>query len=379
MSPGPAANRVRLLVCTRAQLIGGAEHSLATLLAHLDERYLVSLVAADREVADFLATRRALERVTIIPKAGDQDRPASLAALLKAFAAAEPDLVHLNRTWIWDRPFDILAGLLTRQAKVVVVEHTQPAPTESRLQRARRRWLTGRIDAEVAVGEAAARSYERCLGLPTGRVLTIHNGVEPLPELDPHRPLRKPPVIGAVGRLSREKGYADLPPLLARLPEVRAIVAGEGPERENLLEAAAAAGVSDRFELVGWQADVGEWLPRFDVLVAPSRAEGSPPLAALQAMMAGVPIVAADVGSVSEAIGDHETGLLVPPRDEAALADAVTELLDDAALRSRLVVAARERVREEFEAGGMARRFEALYAEISSAPPVPSEAPARVV
>src|SRR5262249_35102322 len=118
------------------------------------------------------------------------------------------------------------------------------------------------------------------------------------------------------------------------------------------------------------------WFPRFDLLLAPSRSEGSPPLAALQAMMVGVPVVATRVGGIPEAIDDGETGMLVPPADAEAMAAAIDKLIVDDGLRRRIAAAARTRVERDFSAPSMARSFEALYAEISPSVPGFSSAPA---
>ena len=370
-------SEIRLTVSSRAKLIGGAEHTLGTLLRNLDERYSVSLVMADREVAEFLAAHRRPRWVTIVPKRGDQDLRSTIPRLRAAFAKDEPHLVHVNRTWLWDRPVDIAAATLVRDARVVVVEHTQSLPTRSKRQREFRRRLSERIDAMVSVSDAAAREAERYIGLRPGTVRTIHNGVEPADPLPLDRPLGRPVTIGAVGRLAWEKGYEYVPPILRQLGgDAQALIVGDGPDREKLARLALAEGVAERFHMVGWQHDVSTWFPRFDFLLAPSRSEGSPPLAALQAMTLGVPVVATDVGGIPEAIDDHETGILVPPADAEAMARAIDELIVDDGLRRRLAAASRERAMRDFAAPMMARRFEALYAEISPAVPGFSAAPA---
>lgn len=369
MSPNvhdfPRPGEIRIVVSSRAKLIGGAEHTLATLLHNLDERFAVSLVTACGEVAEFLAAHREPRRVTVIDQPDHQDSRSALPALRAAFAASDPHLIHVNRTWLWDRPVDIAAATTVRGAEVVVVEHTMPLPTRSRRQRLVRRALNERIGAAVTVSHAAARASEISIGLPTGSVRTIHNGVELVDPLPLERPLRRPVTIGAVGRLSWEKGYEYIPPVLRAVAGTEALIVGDGPDREKLARLALAEGVADRFEMVGWQQDVSDWFPRFDLLVSPSRSEGSPPLAALQAMMLRVPVVATDVGGIPEAITNRETGILVPVGDTVAMAAAVGELIVDDGIRHRITAAARARVEREFSAPQMARSFEALYTEIS--------------
>jgi glycosyltransferase involved in cell wall biosynthesis len=371
------AREVRLVVSSRATLIGGAEHTLATLLRNLDERFAVSLVTATGEVAEFLAAHRQPRRVTVIEKPDHQDPRGSLPALRAAFAAADPHLIHVNRTWLWDRPVDIAAATMVRGADVVVVEHTMALPTRSRRQRLLRRALSERVGANVSVSDAAARAAEAAIGLSPGSVRTIRNGVEPVEPLPLDRPLGRPVTIGAVGRLSWEKGYENIPSVLRAVAGTEALIVGDGPDHEKLARLALAEGVGDRFEMVGWQHDVDDWFSRFDLLIAPSRSEASPPLAALQAMMVGVPVVATAVGGIPEAITNRETGIIVPVADTVAMAAAVAELIVDDGIRRRIAAAARARVLREFSAPQMARSFEALYAEISRTVPDSSAAPAR--
>jgi glycosyltransferase involved in cell wall biosynthesis len=247
---------------------------------------------------------------------------------------------------------------------VVAVEHAVPRPTPNPRKRLSHRLLARRLGALVSVGENSARMVEHCIGLETGAVTTIHNGVEVAP-FEPRLSPSPRPTIGAIGRLSPEKGFDDLPHILTRIPAARAVVLGEGPERARLAKLAAELGVADRFELPGWQESPGSWLSSFDLLAAPSRGEGFP-LVTLEAMMAGLPVVATDVGSVSEAIEDRVTGMLVPPRDTEAMAAAIEAVLADPELRERMVRTARERVLAEFTAAGMARNFEALYDRVLS-------------
>jgi glycosyltransferase involved in cell wall biosynthesis len=124
----------------------------------------------------------------------------------------------------------------------------------------------------------------------------------------------------------------------------RAAIVGDGPERAALEAAAATAQV----ELLGERGDVPEQLAASDVFVLSSRSEGMP-MSILEAMAAGLPVVASAVGGIPEIVRDGETGLLVPPGDADALAAALGRLLDDDGLRRRLGAAGRERALDEFD------------------------------
>src|SRR5205085_203235 len=142
-----------------------------------------------------------------------------------------------------------------------------------------------------------------------------------------------------------------------------ALLVGDGPEKSALLERATAAGVADRVTVTGWRDDARDYLGALDVFVLPSRFEGFPQ-AIVEAMLAERAVVASDVGSVSDAVVHGETGLLVPPDDPAALADALRILRDDPDVRRELGRRGRVKALEEFSPSRMARAYEALYEEI---------------
>jgi glycosyltransferase involved in cell wall biosynthesis len=135
---------------------------------------------------------------------------------------------------------------------------------------------------------------------------------------------------------------------------------GEGPDRAVLEATAAELGVSNRLRLVGWSDDPRAFLPTFDVFVLPSINEGFP-LVVLEAMLAGLPVVATAVGSTAEAVEDGETGFIVAPGDVRALVSAIERLLASATLRRSLGEAGRARAERDFTARAMAVKYETLY------------------
>ena len=153
-------------------------------------------------------------------------------------------------------------------------------------------------------------------------------------------------VILAVGRLSKEKAHADLVAALARLlrlkPELRVqlLILGEGPERASIEEAVRAAGLEAAVKMPGHVNDVREFYEIADLMAISSVSEGSPNVL-LEAMAAGVPVVATAVGGIPEIATDQEHALLVPPRDPEAMARALAALLSDSDTAGRLAATAR--------------------------------------
>jgi len=225
----------------------------------------------------------------------------------------------------------------------------------------------------VAVSRDLAGFLEQRLGLPRKRLEVVHNGIPMQPALRAEdRAARraalrseigippKLPLLIAVGNLYPVKDHATLLHALSRLPDPWLAIAGRGGEEENLRRLASELGIAERVHLLGLRDDIPTLLAAGDVFVQPSRSEGLP-LAVLEAMAQQIPIVATDVGGVGEVVEDGKTGYLVPSADPAALAVAVSRILDSPDRGAALAAAADARVREEFSAERMLSRYRELY------------------
>jgi glycosyltransferase involved in cell wall biosynthesis len=352
---------VRLVAYSDAGSFGGAERSLANLLARLDPSFDVAVVAVDPEVGEVLRGARNGSPLRLVRRMRGKWDLERFREYLAAVRDLRPDIFHANLWTTFSGQYGLAAALLTPGVHAVAVEQS-PLPTASSLQRTLRRLAARRLAAHVAVGERAARDVEAAIGLAPGSVRTIYNGVQDEP-LEPFPRLAEGPVVGAVGRLAPEKGFDLAVRALGALQEATLVLVGDGPERERLEQLAAELGVASRLVFVGWSDEPRRYLPGFDALLLPSRHEGFP-LAVVEGMLAGLPVVAADVGSVREAVLDGETGYLVPPGDAEAMAARLRPLLAEADFARPLGARGRERALELFSADAMAAAFEALYREI---------------
>ncbi len=205
----------------------------------------------------------------------------------------------------------------------------------------------------LCVCEAEAR-LARSVGAGR-RVRVVHNGVEPLtggvahPAVEELR--RAGPVIGVLTLLRPGKGVETLidalPAVVARHPDVRVAIAGDGPDRAFLERRIVEQGLSEVVYLLGRVEGPGPLLRGCDVFCSPSWAE-SLPLSLLEAMTEGLPIVATAVGGCAEAVEDGRSGLLVEPRNASALAVALTRVLEDRGFAGSMGSAAREIALERF-------------------------------
>jgi glycosyltransferase involved in cell wall biosynthesis len=246
----------------------------------------------------------------------------------------------------------------------------------------------------VSQGQAAK---VRRAGIGEDKITVIYNAIRPERFVDPDpvgrdllrglflqaaNPLPRAPeiIVGAAGRLSREKGFGVLVDAAATVLGSRAkvhgspcgvgfILFGDGPLRESLERQIAAAGLEGRFILAGFRSDLDRLLPNLDLMVLPSFSEGLPNVA-LEALAAGVPVVATAVGGTPEVIEDGQTGYLVPPGDAAALAGRMLEAISDPAGRSRLTGQGRGCVATRFSFDAQAASYRDLFRQLSAeAPP----------
>jgi glycosyltransferase involved in cell wall biosynthesis len=350
---------LRVIAYTDAVAFGGAEEVLGHLLGALPASFAMTVVGVDGAVVGAIASRRPSCARALVPPAANKGDVGGIAAHVRTFRRLKPDIVHVSLRTPWTCQAGIVAGLLSG-APVIATEHL-PIPSASAGQRASKRFLSRRLAAHVAVGDRAARLVEGYARLPEGSVRTIYNGVPELPIRTAER-LAPGLIVGSLGRLDVQKGYDTLLRALPALPGVTAVLVGDGPQRPMLELLAAELGVADRVRLTGWSDDPRSYLPGFDVFVLPSRYEGFP-LSIVEAMQAGLPVVASDVGSVGEAVVPGETGLLVPADEPERLTQALLEALREPQ-RRRLGEGGRRRAGELFSLGRMASEYERLYREV---------------
>ena len=174
-------------------------------------------------------------------------------------------------------------------------------------------------------------------------------------------------VVGIVARLSAEKAHEVLLAAFAEFatthPDSQLVVVGGGSREEELRTLAGDLGIADRVLFAGLRRDAADLFPAFDVACLSSHHEASP-IVVIEAMAAGVPVVATDVGAVHDLLTDHGEGVLVPPGDSTAMATALAELADDPHLCARLGAAARDRAEREFSVELSSRAYENLIREL---------------
>ena len=229
--------------------------------------------------------------------------------------------------------------------------------------------------AVTALPADSARFAESVLDLPPGSARVIYNGMPVPSAFAPLAPPSEPDAlrIGAVGRLAEQKGLPTLIEAMRSLPHCRLTLVGDGPDRPALEALVRRFSLDDRVEFAGWAAPPWTATWAFDVLAMPSINEGFP-LVIVEAMLASIPVVASTVGGIPEIVVPESTGLLVPPGDPDALAQALRRLADDPQLRRDMGARCRAVAMGQFTDTAMAAQFEALYREVLAARPRPGSA-----
>lgn len=335
---------------------------MLTLLGHLDPRIEVSIVGVDRELTKWFAGELPRARVYWIPPVRDKRDVRGIRSHLRLIRTLRPDVLQVHLPTPWSGKYALLAGLLTPGVKVIAVDHTGMPPFNRQAVWAKR-FLMRTTAANVAISAELARFVEEASGLRSGSVRVIYNGIADLGPPASPRQRHDPPVVGTIARLTMQKGVDVLLRALARVPNVRGVIVGDGDAGEELHRLATELGIGERITWTGWRDDTRALFESFDVFVLPSRFEGLGRVL-VEAELAECPVVSTRVVGTSEAMMDGVTGLLVPAEDPAALARAISTLLDDEGRAREMGRRGRAFALQRFDPSASARAYESLYEEV---------------
>jgi glycosyltransferase involved in cell wall biosynthesis len=354
-------------------VFGGTERVLLQILAGLDSRRWRSVLAyhPGPGIAPLLQEARGLEiELRAVPR---MDRPHDLrrlSAFIQMLRATRPAIFHAHLNWPLACKYGLAAAAISNVPAIVVSEHVY-VPVPWRCSILLQRLLATRINRYIAVSREVAQRVRDNFALPAGKLQVIYNGIDVEAYDRPQDPaLRRAlagaadvPIVLTIARLDAQKGLGYLMEAARLVPEAVFVVAGEGPERRSLEAQARQLGVSRQIVWLGYRDDIANLLACSDLFVLPSLYEGLP-IALLEAMAAGRPVVASAIGGVNEVIVHEQNGLLVPPADALALVGAIRTLLADPALAQRLARAGRACVAEHFSVARMVAQLTDCYEDL---------------
>jgi glycosyltransferase involved in cell wall biosynthesis len=352
---------------------GGAQEALLNLVKYADRGRFHLEVAAMHGLGVYWEPLRQ-ERVPVHSLSPHKFVPLYLSNLIRLLHRGRFDLVHCHLI-----AANLIAKPVAALCKVPVLFNHDQCNDVFRYRNKGRLWLdhlANRFtDHIIAVSKSTQDFLQDVEKIPPHKVSLIYNAVD-LERFAPGSPeLRrvcrqkfgfpeKALVVLGAGRLQAQKnftGFLEVAASLSRtLPEVRFAIAGEGPDRTSLEHLADRLGLADRVKFLGFVTPMRDLYLASDVLFFPSLFEGTP-MTVLEAMAAGLPIVASEIDGTAEVLTDGVDGFLVPVEQSQVLAQRLAIVLQDQSLAQGLAQRARAKVREHFAAPAMAQQVERLY------------------
>lgn len=358
------------MIITHDLAIGGLQQVIVNLCKSIDQNRFRASVLCLRNRGEFASEVECIGiPVHLLPQTDKTDYLSFLkiACILRR---ERIDVIHTHNT----QPFveGTLGALLSGVRRVVHTDHARDFPDKMRYMVAER-LAAIYADNVVAVSDHTARNLKKYEKIPEKKIIVIPNGIDGKhfrQKMDveaqknefniPHNV----PVIGLGVRLSEQKGITYLlsamPDILRRHPHTVLVIAGNGPLETHLRRQAAELGIKRSVRFVGPLIDIRKLLCMLDIYVLPSLWEGLP-MVILEAMAAGCPIIATNVGGNKTAIRNNVNGILVPPANPKAIGEQVIALLNDNERRTKFIEKSSTLFRKKFESHRMAEQYMALY------------------
>lgn len=364
-------NKIRLLQVTHDLAFGGLQKVVLNLCKNIDrDRFDVSVLCLRALGAYAEDVERLGIKVFMLPQPSNGTDYLSFIKAAEIFRREKVEIIHTHNT----QPLidGTIARMLSGVKRIVHTDHGRVFPDKKRYMVAER-FASNFVSKFVAVSQSTADKLIKFEKIPPHKITVIENGIDELKYQDQavlaetkssFGLMGEGPVIGFISRLSPEKGGAvllDAMPLVLRaFPEAQLVIAGEGPQRESLMAQVEKLGLERNICWLGPRRDVPAILKAIDLYVLPSISEGLP-MGLLEAIAAGSPVVATNVGGVPSVIKDKFNGELVPKGDTVALSQRIVSVLSDAALAERYVQNSFDTVLGKYTASNMTRRYQELY------------------
>jgi glycosyltransferase involved in cell wall biosynthesis len=363
--------KIRLMIITHDLALGGLQQVIVNICKTINRELFEPQVLCLRATGDYTPEIENLGiKVTLVPQ---KKKGADYFAFLKVAKILREErinVIHTHNT----QPFidGTMGGLLAGVKTMVHTDHARDFPDKRRYMFAE--WfLSHFVRRVVAVSEHTAQNLVKYEKISPRKITVIPNGIDGSKyaisiDKDKKRGelgiTKKGPIIGVGVRLCEQKGITYLlkamPDIIKSFPDCTLIIAGRGPLEPELKAEAKSLGIMDNVRFLGMRLDIPELLQIMDCYVLPSLWEGMP-MVLLEAMAAGCPIVATNVGGISSVITPEETGSLVEPEDSKAISNAVMRALKDADLRNRITGNGLASFAEKFDSSVMTRQYETFY------------------
>jgi glycosyltransferase involved in cell wall biosynthesis len=361
---------VRLMQVVPDLGLGGLQQVVVNLCRKIDTTKFNVSVLCLNELGPFAREIENLGiEVLLLPQIRGNDYLA-FWKVARVFRDKKVQVVHTHNT----QPFldSVMASFFSKVGHIVHTDHARNFPDKKRYMAAE--WIASHfVNYIVGVSYHTSWNLHRYVKIPLKKIKTIPNGIDESVynfSIDKDKLKKKlgipknGPVIGIGVRLSEQKGITYLlkamPIIISQNHEVSLVIAGDGPLRKSLEEEASELGIQKHVYFIGLREDMPRILKMLDLYVLPSIWEGLP-MVILEALSAGIPIIATDVGGNSDVIKHRFNGSLVPSRDPSILGTEINHLLSEPGLRRAYAENGLHVFNSKYSAAIMTRRYESLY------------------
>lgn len=370
------ANKIhKILLYTDTPLFGGAEKQLISLAKNLNKsKFEPIIVCRHLETLQLLIDEaNQLKIKTYLINSKSKHSLSNLTEFNKIIKTEKPDLIHVQA---WNPMAGKFAIMAARQKKIplIVTEH-DPFPLNWP-KSIYKKWANQKVAKMITVSHANQKMLEEIYPEMIGRLTTIHNGIEKFASINESKRQQirreifkagpETKVILGVGTLHERKGFKYLIGAYAKIHKdfsnSRLVIVGEGPERNSLENLIKNLSLSDKVFLIGQRDDVPDLMQSANLMVLPSLKEAFG-LVLIEAMHAGLPIIASQVGGIPEIIMDQKNGILIEPANKNSLVKALNKLLSKDELAKQLSKNGLEHWKN-FSASQMAEKTGQIYQEI---------------
>jgi len=363
--------KIKLMQITHDLAIGGLQQVIVNICRNINrEKYDVTVLCL-RETGEFVPRIEELGiKVLCLPQKEQGTDYFAFLKVAKILKELKIDVIHTHNTQPF---FDGTIGAMLSGVKAVIhTDHVRSFPDKLRYMFAE--WVMSHYAYKVVgVSDDTCNNLIKYEHISRKKIITIVNGIDAsVYEIDVDKEKKKRelgvvkpgPVIGLGARLSKQKGITYLlqamSSILKELPDLTLVIVGQGECRGELEDESKKLGLEQSVIFTGPRLDMPEVLKAFDLFVLPSLFEGLP-MVLLEAMAAGCPIVATDVGGNHTAISNGVNGSLVEAADSEAFAKEVIKVLSDKELYENYIERSVLRIQSEFSAGMMTSKYEQLY------------------
>lgn len=365
----------RVAYFTDSTDFGGAEQALLNLLGGIDCKCWQPMLLhhAAPGLAPLLAQTQQLgiERIAVPPMPLGIEGAKALPQFVRQLQRLQPAVFHAHLTWPLACKYGLVGALVAGVPAIVATAQLFVETNYTLASRLQQRIIAAKIGRYIAVSQALAGRLSQTFAIPASKIDVIHNAI-PLQKYQ--QPLaailretwckgKQLPVILTIARLDAQKGHQYLLEAATQIPDALFVFVGDGLARTSLERQSAALGLTDRVLFLGYRQDIPTLLANCDLFVLPSLYEGLP-LALLEAMAAGKPVISSDIEGTRELIVNGVHGVLVAPANPQALGQAIQHLLATPLIAQKLALAGQARVQEKFSVQTMTQQVVQVYEQL---------------